>query len=205
MDSRGKKEFAALLLTTLEIYGKPEPSEVALKMWYAMLKRYDISRIKEAFKHHIETSRFPPTPADIINRIEGSEDSKALRAWAAVTRAIREHSSYESVKFDDPAIHWAIEKLGGWIYLCTILDTRNERFVMSDFSKLYTSVRGKVDWDMVQPYLVGKIEMDNRSTGHTVDMLGNSTIPEPKLIETGGGPHDSKQIEGPKESLKDEL
>ncbi len=47
-----------------------------------------------------------------------AEQDRSLLAWDRVLEAIREHGGYQTVKFDDPAIHAAIRSCGGWVALC---------------------------------------------------------------------------------------
>jgi len=61
-----------------------------------------------------------PKIADIVRMIDGSTQSAAATAWAKVMRAVGSVGQYQSLAFDDPVIHLAIDETGGWISLCRI-------------------------------------------------------------------------------------
>lgn len=113
-------KFAAALGGIAELYGKPV-SEVAQRIWWEALKQFDIKDVERAMIAAIkspDTGQFMPRPADIIRMIEGTTGDRALLAWSRVQDTMRSVGAYNSVAFDDPAIHAAVESMGGWPKLC---------------------------------------------------------------------------------------
>jgi len=131
-------QFAALMNTLGEVYGK-EITEVFSEIYWNTLKRFEWSEVKNAVSKHIsdpDKGQFMPKPADIVRWIEGTHETRALKAWVKTTDAMRRIGVYESVAFDDPLIHSVIEALGGWIGLC-MSKTENLPFLAQDFQKHY--------------------------------------------------------------------
>lgn len=85
-----KKEFAEILRATLLVY-RIEADSVVLKLWWAVLSRYDIEQVRQGFNSFVSSkdSKFPPVPAHIIDAIEANcPDSRpgADEAWSMIPR-----------------------------------------------------------------------------------------------------------------------
>jgi len=131
-------QFAALMNTLGEVYGK-EITEVFSEIYWNTLKRFEWGEVKNAASKHIsdpDKGQFMPKPADIVRWIEGTHETRALKAWIKTTDAVRRIGMYENVVFDDPIIHFVIEALGGWIKLC-LSKTEDLPFLAQDFQKYY--------------------------------------------------------------------
>ncbi|PPC95220.1 MAG: hypothetical protein CTY33_00240 [Methylotenera sp.] len=87
MIEEDKKEFAALLKSSMAIY-QQEASTDVLRIWWAALERFDISQVRDAFGRHIQdtkTGKFAPRPADILAILEMMNPDGRLgveEAWA---------------------------------------------------------------------------------------------------------------------------
>lgn len=90
------KRFAEVLSGVLDIYGK-ERSDSSIALWVRMLDRYELSEVEPALAEHLRTSRFAPTPADII-AILATHDGRptADEAWSMIPR-----DEYASVIWTD--------------------------------------------------------------------------------------------------------
>ena len=68
-----------------------EDSRQAAKLWSSMFEDYTYAEVAPAVKAVIATSKFPPTVADIIEKIRGfrGEEMSELEAWSYISRAIR--------------------------------------------------------------------------------------------------------------------
>jgi hypothetical protein len=87
-----------------------------------VLKNYSLAAIKAAiysYIHHESDGRFMPKPADIIRHLCNDKKQRALDAWSQVESAIRHIGRYSSVAFEDHVIHVVIQKMGGWVKLCS--------------------------------------------------------------------------------------
>ena len=121
---------------------------------------------------HPDRGRFAPQPADIVFFLEGGTEDRALFAWSRVESAIRHVGPYQTVVFDDPAIHAAIDGMGGWMLLCNMSDDELP-FRRNEFVKRYRALaeRGVFEYPR---RLVGIAEHHNSADGHE--------LPEPVLI-----------------------
>jgi hypothetical protein len=87
MIDEDKKEFAALLKSSMAIY-QQEASADVLRIWWAALQRFDISQVREAFSRHIQNIKsgtFAPRPADILSQLEMMNPDGRIgveEAWA---------------------------------------------------------------------------------------------------------------------------
>jgi hypothetical protein len=130
--------FAQVMVGLGELYGKPV-SETLIDLYWAALKRFEITAIRRAVHTHInnpDVGQFMPKPADIVRYLEGSGNAKALQAWSKVTYAIKQVGCYETIVFDDALIHAVIQDMGGWIELCKGSD-RALSFRAHEFEKRY--------------------------------------------------------------------
>ncbi|WP_405418698.1 DUF6475 domain-containing protein [Marinobacter flavimaris] len=138
MNINDMEAFDQIWTQTHEIYGKrPEPRVVY--MVFQSLIAFPLADIEHALCRHItnpDTGQYPPKPADIVRLLQGSSQSASGEAWAKVDYAIRCVGNYRSVVFDDPKIHAAIERLGGWQKIA-LTDDKEYPFVRNNFLKLY--------------------------------------------------------------------
>lgn len=104
-----------------------------------------------------------PRYAEILEAIRGNPDDAAILALDFVKKAISAVGQYQSVKFPDPRIHWVIESLGGWTYLCT-LPLDEWKWLEKDFTKLYKASLGKPL--KASEYLVGRFDHENMVSGY---------------------------------------
>ena len=127
-----------------------------------------------------------------MERIEGTEEDQAAAAWAMVLKAMPKWGYYDSVKFPDPAIHYAIAQMGGWARLCSTMTDETEPFRKKDFAGYYAM--GKKVKDGIPPYLAGQHEAENRMHGQnrpleiwdvaTGRRVKSNELPAPKSEKT---------------------
>ena len=155
------------------------------------LAEYPFKAVAGAVREHCRSERFFPMLADIIQRIEGSEEDTAALAWADVLRAMGRWGYWDSVRFPDPAIHFAIAQMGGWIHLCATLKDETIPFRGKDFAQYYAM--GKRLGPQARPvaYLVGKHEANARERNchfrRVYDTATGKAIPESELPALGDG------------------
>lgn len=130
--------FDRLWQDAMSVYGKSVDTKVTYMVFQALVS-FPLQDIELALKRHMtnpDTGQFPPKPADIVKHIRGNSQSSSGEAWAKVDYAIRCVGPWRSVVFDDPKIHAAIERLGGWQ---TVANSSGEEypFVQNKFVKLY--------------------------------------------------------------------
>jgi hypothetical protein len=178
------KELIEILDMLAEGIGGIEMTALKYKFYEAALSDLTIEQIREAAVIIARTATFYPKPVDFRKAIEGNIDDKAILAW---DKALAAKNKYDSVKFDDPVIHSAIEAMGGWIKFCTMEDYKEEKWQMTDFTKIYKAMINRGEHP---DYLSGMVELENSARGFvndvpTIKLIGNA---EPvKKIE-----HESK-------------
>lgn len=120
MRATDKPEFKRLMGDAMAFY-RQDVSTFALSVWWQACERFDLEQVRKALTAHAmdpERGQFPPKPADIVRVLQGTHTDRALIAWGKVFDAMRTVGQYQSVAFDDPAIHLAIVDMGDWPTLC---------------------------------------------------------------------------------------
>jgi len=179
-----RSDFSEMLTYVGALYGR-DVSPGVIDLYWSALQQFDLSAVRQALDRHVKSpdaGQYMPKPADLIRMMGGTSSDAAMQAWAKVERAIRTVGGHESVVFDDPLIHRAIDDIGGWIKLCAVLED-DLPFRARDFQALY---RGFAMRREIPPYprqLIGRFEAQNRMAGQQVA--------EPVLI---GNPHDCRQV-----------
>ena len=177
MQNKDFKKFMALLALVADTYSQPRLSEDAVKLYFKVLSDYSLDEVSQAIMEHIKQSPYMPKPADIIRIIEGTAEDRASEAWYYVLKAIQQYGYYESVQFDNPAIHYAIERMGGWQKLCQLTEEELP-FRERDFIKHYVRGERMASWDKVPLRFMGKHEQDNVFNGW------DDMIPDTVFIKT---------------------
>ena len=135
-----QKRFFACLVGSAEISGK-ELSKHGMKLYWEMLKQYDIEAVEKAFVQHglnPDSGQFMPKPADIVKHIDGGGADRGMLAWSKVDKAVRRIGQYvDAVVFDDPIIHAVIDDMGDWSHLCSIQTEDDLKFKGIEFGKRY--------------------------------------------------------------------
>lgn len=149
MHSTDRQRFATLFGQVMSYY-RQDVSDFTRDLFWNALEAQDFEVVQKAFERHAkdpEQGRFAPKVADLIKIIAGTSTDRAAIAWGKVHDAMSSVGAYTDVIFDDPAIHAAIEDLGGWPKLCRTeiveLGYAQKRF--TDSHKAYTN-RGEFDY-----------------------------------------------------------
>ena len=146
---------------------------------------YPFGAVAEAVAAYCRSERFFPMLSDIVTHIEGKVGERAALAWAAVLRAVRRYGHYESVRFAEPATHWAVVQMGGWRKLSAGLTDDNERFVARDFERLYAlGERAAAAGAVIPDHLAGEHEALN--PGRPLGVWSRDE-PASKAALAGGG------------------
>ena len=174
MTERDKAEFAACLKVAADLYGRPPLSGEALKMFFLLLQKFSLEQVKSALQEHMASSPYMPKPCDVIQRIEGRPEDRAAAAWALVLRAISRFGHDTSVRFPSPAIHYALNQMGGWAKLCMRLTDAELPFRARNFSRFFAMGERCASWNgangtvKVPAYLAGTCELSNRTNGYAL-------------------------------------
>lgn len=156
-------KFLEVLSGVHDFYGK-DLSEFAGQVWIDACRGFELGQVTKALSAHLmdpDRGQFMPKPADLVRQLQGTVADRSLVAWGKAYEAMCRVGAYESVCFDDPAIHAAIEDLGGWAKCCRDdkLDHLQRRFC--DLHRTHSKREGS-------PYpakLLGLHELENRTAG----------------------------------------
>lgn len=164
--------FATVLAELGEVYSEAV-SPVRARLYFEALSDLTLDEVRAAAVRVVKTSRFFPKPAELLEAIQGSESDHAEQAWALVLRAMEQVGPYQSVDFDDEAIHECVRRIfGGWPDAC-LMELSDAPFRHAEFLKLYRAVRRR---HLIPKPIPGLLEMDNRAKGFL------RHIPEPVML-----------------------
>lgn len=134
MTDKDYPEFLKTMVALAEILGPKELSETMLTLYWRVLKDLPTSQFKMAVEIVAKTAKFFPKPSEILAAVTPDMASMSVMALERVLRTIDSKGTYSSVAFDDPAIHAAIESMGGW----TEFGHRElDEWLRKDFAKYY--------------------------------------------------------------------
>lgn len=190
MKNEDKKDFLQLLNDTFLMYSKDAPGLDIVRIYFDDLAEYDFLIVKKAFEMYRKTPgmcKFIPKSGDIISIIEGSGEEMAEIAWKKALSAVKHFGQYDSIVFDDPVIHNAIDAIGGWPAFCSSLTKENETFEWASFRKIYNhfSVRKQPH----KQYLKGLYDVGQKF----LNVCGNKE--KCRLVyDTGTDEHDVKLL-----------
>lgn len=167
----------AKMVTEALAYYRQDVSEFTLHVWTQACQGYTLEQVSKALTAHVtdaEKGQFAPKVADVVRVLAGTTTDRAALAWGKVLGAMSAVGAYSDVVFDDPAIHAAVEDMGGWVKVCrgetAELSYLQHRFCQSH--KAYTG-RGAFEY---QRRLVGDRSPD-------VDYLKKGLpLPRPAVV-----------------------
>ena len=169
-------QFAEVMENIYALYGKNFSAGV-MELWWNALSRYSLSEVRIALSRHVQdpdSGQFLPKPSDVIRHLQGNTQTQALKAWSKVESAIRSIGPYQSVVFDDPAIHQVVSEMGGWVKLCEVSEEELP-YRAREFEQRYRSYVGKPLSEFPRQ-LTGIAETHNSSHGHRIAapvLIGN--------------------------------
>lgn len=120
MKATDQQRFGDILRDVMAFY-KQDVTPFALSVWWQACQRFDFDQVRKALTSHAmdaERGVFPPKPADLVRKLEGTATDRAMLAWGKAFDAMQRVGAYSDVVFDDPAIHAVIQDLGGWSKVC---------------------------------------------------------------------------------------
>ena len=168
MQQSDLQNFGQQMALLGEVYGKAI-SVLLIEVYWRALQDFEWEDVDLALQAHVnnpDCGQYFPKPADIVRFIEGTGETKALKAWSKVEQAISRVGRYESLAFDDPLIHAVLEDMGGWVRLCG-MTFDDMPFQAREFQKRYMGFVLKSPTHY-PPYLCGLFESENAKNGHSV-------------------------------------
>lgn len=182
--------FCDMMQAAAKVTRTNPPDAAGLTLFFDLLAEFSLEQIQGALVAHFKgpEGKFFPTPSHLISQIQGSSTERANYAWRVLLKALEKYGYYDSVRFPDPAYHYAITLLGGWMAVSEAfmdLSDKELTFRRPEFVALYQRgervatfgrEQGK---EQVAPYLLGAYERDNAAAGYT-DYI-------PKVVEIATG------------------
>ena len=184
MQKQDWPQFLELMRSAAQItntYGKDIGN--AATVMFAALGRFSLVDVSAAVMRHCERGNGDfPTLADIVRNIEGDLDDRTAMAWAEVDAAAQIFGGDRSVRFSDPATHYAIQHMRGWESLGTRLKDGDGTWLKKDFAQFYSiGVRRGVTWADVPAVLEGAF------TRHVYDAAAQKCFPVNELPALAAG------------------
>lgn len=129
------------LMTLTAAYYRYEVTDAVLALYYDDLREFSLEQVKWALSEHRKVpdqGRFFPKVADLMMLLKGDLDTRALQAYRVLCVSLAEIGVYQSVMFEDQALHGAVEALGGWVEVSRRWGKLDEEpFLKVDFVRLY--------------------------------------------------------------------
>jgi hypothetical protein len=139
---QSRQKFSEFMTLISEMFDRDLSAALTDLYWQA-LKPFPDEKCVEAFNQILLSVKFFPKPGEILEVLQGSQTYRATLAWLEVIEALSSIGCYQSVEFQDRAIHSTIEAMGGWVELGKI--TNNEiKWKQKEFENLYAVVSERV-------------------------------------------------------------
>jgi hypothetical protein len=165
MSPEDTRPFLAALSRAAEYFNETL-SESKGQIYFEGLKLLPLEAVLRGLAKAMEGARFMPKIVDVVEAIEGTRADRAEQAWTRFTTAAASAvGAYQSVDFEDPALHATIREMGGWAYSRAILDVDEDQlgFVKRDFLRHYDRFLRLGTGDNGHP-LLGIQAIENRLT-----------------------------------------
>jgi hypothetical protein len=169
-----RQDFLKLVSDVHSFY-KQSTSPFVLDVWWNVCQKFEFEQVQKAFSAHAanpDNGQFMPKPADLIKVLQGTTRDKAAIAWGKALKAISDYGHPSDVCFDDPAIHAAIQDMGGWPRFCST-ETKDLSYAQHRFCELHRAYTGRGSFEY-PARLVGSCGPDNAAR------LAARGLPEPK-------------------------
>ena len=193
-------DFAECWEQACEGCGKPA-SPRQIEWAFECLTDKPLDEIKRALIKHARdpnAGQFQPKAADIIRHIEGSKEDRKAAAEAAWRKVLENVNRYDSVVFDDPAIHYGIQiGFGDWLSVCNF---DSEQFEYQQMYRSFINAYANYSGQPYIPRLVGIYELEaaKGETHYKIHYIGDKQ--KALAVEQGGrtGGMSAVNIEIPK-------
>jgi hypothetical protein len=127
-------------------FGK-ELREPDLEVWWNLLNELPIETFERAAVRHAKSGQHFPRPAEIF-ALAGRPsippptlDDEAELACGVAVEAVCRYGRNQTVAFEDPAIHLAIQSLGGWPAWCNMPEGA---FTRKSFTRAYVAAKKRI-------------------------------------------------------------
>lgn len=176
MSPNDKPQLVQMVTDVLAYYRQPV-SEFTLQVWCQACQPFTIEQVSKALTAHAtdpERGQFAPKVADLVRILQGTHTDRAQLAWGKALEAMSRVGAYTDVVFDDPAIHAAVEDLGGWPKVCRT-ETKDLSYLQHRFCESHKAYTGRGAFEYPRR-LAG-----DRSPDYEYEKKGLA-LPKPALI-----------------------
>lgn len=166
MNEADKARVLEVLAGVHDFYGK-DMSEFAADVWLQAVAGFEAEQVTKALSAHLmdpDRGQFMPKPADLVRQLHGTAADRSLIAWGKVLDAIKRVGAYQSVAFDDGAIHAVVVDLGGWPKLCRTTEDELP-FVQRRFCEAHRAYSSRGEF-VYPAKLIGESEQVNAARGY---------------------------------------
>lgn len=159
------EQFQEIMTVLNESFGdiNRPVSDIKMRFYFKALSDLTIDQLNDAaiILANTKVIHTFPTPAEIRQAVEGNPHDQGQIAFDKLITAVRSIGPYQTVIFDDPAIHAFIQSYGGWEEICdkTVEDWK---YMRNEFVKGYTGFQRIYD---VPLQLTGIHDAANRCKG----------------------------------------
>ncbi len=182
MQEHDRAEFVTVIAAMAATF-RQEASEAVFEGYWLGLSDLTLAAAKHAVTRAIRDCTFMPAAAE-LRTLAGimSPADRAIKAWDALQRGLRQHDYYYSVDFDDSVINATVRSMGGWMQLSERFDVDDVKWIRKDFERIYESFcRGGISAEAAAP-LIGYFDQANQGRYP-------EAIKPPRRIKTGLPPH----------------
>lgn len=144
MLSTDRRRFAGLFADVMAYY-RQDVSDFTQGLFWSACENFEFEQVAKAFDRHAkdpEHGQFAPKVADLVRILEGTHTQRAQLAWGKALEAMSSVGAYTDVVFDDPAIHAAVEDLGGWPKVCRT-ETKELSYLQHRFCESHKAYTGR--------------------------------------------------------------
>ena len=174
--------FRELMLHAANLTAMPNGKNIenVAASYFAELGQYTLETVTAAVRRHCRSEKFFPALADVVKGIEGDMTERAAMAWAELDAAALKFGGDRSVRFSDPATHYAVQKMRGWESLGWRVKD-GDTWLKKDFETYFLAgVKRGVTWADVPPVLEGTF------TGRIYDAALQTSFPAYELPAPAG-------------------
>lgn len=185
MQAHEHDDFTAMIVDALAYY-RQNVSEFTLHVWIEGCKPYTLEQVEGAMTAHMTdaaSGQFAPKVADIVRILSGTTTDRATLAWGKTLEAMGRVGAYTDVVFDDPAIHAAVEDLGGWPKICRT-ETKDLSYLQHRFCESHKAYTGRGTFEYPRRL------MGDRSPDFEYEKK-RLPLPRPAIV---GNPEKAKQV-----------
>lgn len=130
--------------------GQFKVTEDSVLIYVATLADIPAPDLAMAARHHIATSKWPPTVAELReahHALTKPATLTAMEAWGEVIQALRRVGSWGTPSWSSPLVEATVNALGGWPSMCA-MDIQDTPTVRAQFRDAYNALLGRTETDI---------------------------------------------------------